>query len=126
MSYEQARSDIVGYLNTNYSTTAIDWENSKAGEPALPFIQPSILDGTALGLALDYQSIQYPGVISINVWLAQGSGTIVSNQLADELVTLFTHQQIGIVETKAAYKTVVGESNGRYQLNITIPYEWRI
>lgn len=126
MSYTQARADLVGYLNTNYTTTGIDWENSQSGEPALPFIQVSILDGAAIDLALQFQSIQYPGFVSINIWDKQGSGTIQSNQLADELVTLFTFQQIGIVETKAPYKTVLGETNGRYQTNITIPFEWRI
>ena len=125
MSYETARSDIVGYLNTNFTTTAIDYENATAGEPALPFIQISILDGAAVDLSVQFQSIQYPGIISINIWAKQGTGTIESNQLADELLALFTYKTIGIVETKAPFKTVLGESNGRYQTNVTIPFEWR-
>ncbi len=125
MSYETARSDLVGYIAANYSTTSIDYENSPAGEPALPFIQVTILDGAAVDLSLQFQSIQYPGIVSINIWDKQGTGTIQSNQLADELITLFTHKTIGTVETKAPYKTVLGESNGRYQTNVTIPFEWR-
>lgn len=125
MSYTTARSDLLTYLTANYTTTAIDYENSKAGEPALPFIQVAILDGAAVDLSLQFQSIQYPGIISVNIWDSQGSGTIQSNQLADELLALFTFKTIGTVETKAPYKTVLGESNGRYQINVTIPFEWR-
>ena len=125
MTYKVARSDILDYLEANYTTTPISWPNSPTGEPALPFIQVDILDGVAVDLSLQYQSIQYPGVISINVWQKQGSGTITSNELADELVGLFTCKTIGTVETKAPYKTVVGEANGRYQLTVTIPFERR-
>jgi hypothetical protein len=125
MSYETARSDIVEYLKANFLTTQIDYENSSAGELPLPFIQVAILDGTAVGLALQYQSIQYPGIISINIWDKQGVGTVKSNQIADELVALFTNKTIGTVETKAPYRTVLGETNGRYQTSVTVPFERR-
>lgn len=126
MSYSQERTDIMTYLAANWSATPIDAENSPSGEPDLPFIQPTILNAQADALTLRYQTIRYPGVISINVWAAQGTGTKTANAHADDLVDLFTDKNIGVnVETMAAYKTVIGEADGRYQINVTVPFERR-
>ena len=64
-------------------------------------------------------------MISLNIWAKQGAGTIKSNQIADELITLFTDKTLGIVETGVPFKTVLGEDNGRYQINITVPFQRR-
>ncbi len=126
MSYSQERTDIMTYLAANWSATPIDAENSPSGEPDLPFIQPVILNATAVGLSLGYQTIEYPSVLSINIWAAQGTGTKTANTHADDLVDLFTNKNIGVnVETMAAYKTVIGEADGRYQINVTVPFERR-
>lgn len=126
MSYEQERADLIAFLNTNWVSTPIDWENSPSGEPALPFIQPTILNAASNGLSLGYESTRFPAVLSINIWFAQGSGTILPNQYADDLIDLFKGVDIGTnVQCMAPYKTVLGEADGRYQINVTIPFERR-
>jgi hypothetical protein len=126
VSYEQERADLTAFLNTNWVATPIDWENSPSGDPALPFIQPTILGGASNGISLGYATTRFPSVLSINLWFAQGSGTITPNQYADDLIDLFKGADIGTnVQCMAPYKTVLGEADGRYQINVTIPFERR-
>lgn len=126
MSYEQERADIVAFLNTNWTDTPIDWENSPGGEPSLPFIQPTILNAAAANLSLGAQSVRFPAILSINIWAKQGTGTTIPNRHADTLLGLLSNKDIGTnVETFAAFKTVLGEADGRYQINITVPFERR-
>lgn len=125
MSYSAERDSIVNYLNANFLTAPIDWENAPGSEPSLPFIQPFILNGESEGLSLDFQSTRYPGVISINAYFEQGTGTKTSNTIADELVALLHNQTIGSVETFSASKVVLPATDGRYQITISAPFERR-
>ncbi|HFV9291450.1 TPA: phage tail terminator-like protein [Serratia fonticola] len=62
------------------------------------------------------------GIVIIQIFVPSNSGTLLITQTADKLRELFEFQDDGRLSYFSVSSTEVGDSNGWYQQNITIPY----
>ena len=125
MSFEQERIDIESRLNTNWSTTSIDWADGKFIPTAgTAWIRCTILPGSAEGLAFGQDTdIEYLGIIDIGIFIPKE--TINAKSLAatyaDTLAAIFNLEDFGTVECGEAYAQNMGIDDGWYTWNLTIP-----
>lgn len=127
MSFESIRSAIAGRLSANWSTTSIAWENRDFTPPTSGgWIELTVLGNTGLtrGMAGNGSniSVQDTGLIAINIYTPEGSGTATGRGYADTLAALFEHKLFSGVTTYTATLTARGVVNGWHQLNLTIPF----
>lgn len=124
MSYSAAYSAFITYLVDNYVDTPVDYPNSPSAEPALPFIKVSIIDSETDDFTMGLDSINRVGVFDVTIVAAMGTGVGASNTIADNLVNLLKDAKLAD-ETRCGvpFKQLLGTLDGRYLINITVPFE---
>ena len=126
--FEADRVSIESHLNTNYSSTVVDWDNVEFdqlqySEYLSCFIRPGKANLTSVGGAQRNYARQGQLVLMIFTKLGQGSKR--SNEIADTLVSIFQGKQIDDVLFKSFELTNVGQDQERYRQNMYWYYEAR-
>ena len=125
MSFETIRAAIAGRLSSGWSTTTIAWENRDFTPPTSgDWVELTVLGNTGQtrGINGDVGAVRDSGLIAINIYTPEGSGTATGRGYADTLAALFEHERFSGITTYAATLTTRGVVNGWHQLNLTIPY----
>ena len=124
MSYSDGYKAFRNYLIDNYFDTAIDYPNSPSAEPALPFIRVDVIDSETDDFTMSLESISRVGVFDVTIVAAMGTGVGVGNTIADNLVILLKDAKLAD-ETRCGvpFKQLLGTIDGRYLINITVPFE---
>ena len=126
MSFEALRVSIESRMNTYWSTTVVAYENVPFSPPDTPWIRLTVLVGTGetSGHAGDGTTVEVrdTGVISIQVFVPEGSGTALSKQYVDSLIAIYEHTRFDGILAYTASPVPVGVNNGWHQTNITIPF----
>ena len=125
MSFEGIRSAIAARMSSNWSTTPIAWENRDFTPPTSGgWVELTVLGNTGQtrGINGDVGAVRDSGLIAINIYTPEGSGTATGRGYADTLAALFEHERFSGITTYAATLTTRGVVNGWHQLNLTIPY----
>ena len=122
MSFASERSSIEARLNSNWSTTTIDWENVDFNTPNnASWVRLSILNGDSDYRAMDSKKVHI-GIISVQVFTPINTGTATAGGYADTLAAIFDDRSFDDVRCGVASIASVGNSDIWYQINITIPY----
>lgn len=123
MAFDAIRAAIEDHFSTNYSTTVVAYDNVPFTPPATSHVRLFILDGGGsqvdMGAAPSYR---YTGVVEVQVFVPSDSGSGPAMQLADEVATLFRGRTLGGVVCRTPYATRVGQRDGWYQVNVTVPF----
>jgi len=124
MSFESIRSAVAARLATNWTTMPIAYENRDFTPPTSGgWIELTVIGNTGQTLGIGSAvMVRDTGLISINVYTPEGSGTATGRGYADTLAALFEHERFSGITTYAATLTTRGVVNGWHQLNLTIPY----
>jgi len=128
MSVADERTAIENRLAAGWSTTPIRYENVPFKEPTAPYVALFILDGEGLQISLGTPALRrWPGLIKMQIFVQQDSGTQLAKAYADSLGALFDRAQFssgnsGTIRCRVPSTTEVGITNGWYQLNVTIPF----
>lgn len=124
MSFAQQKIDIESYLNTNWTTTTIQWTNVKFNQPTkTPWIRCTIVDGEGSQVSLgSTQDHEFVGVINIGIFVPLNGTTALVQSYADTLFNLFVNKQIGSVLTYTPSLNPVGEVEGCYMATLSIPF----
>ena len=64
------------------------------------------------------------GIININIFVSQGSGTQNSLEIADDILTIFNAVTFNGITTEVASLRTLPPNNGWYVTNLSIPYRW--
>ncbi len=122
-NFKTIKKDIEVYLEANWSTTVIDYANTRFTQPKTEFLRIRIVHGEteqiSMGSSQDHRSV---GLIILSLFTKQNEGTGTLLEYADTLTDLFTNKTIGIVNTRSPSVNDVGLSDGHYQINIEIPF----
>ena len=124
MSFESIRSAIADRLGDNWTTTPIAWENRDFTPPTSGgWIELTVLGNTGQTLGIGSAvMVRDSGLIAINIYTPEGSGTATGRGYADTLDALFEHERFSGITTYTATLTTRGVVEGWHQLNLTIPY----
>lgn len=128
MSWEAERNAIESRLAANWTTTPIRYENVPFRETVGPYIALFILDGEGEQISLGTPALRrWPGVIKIQVFVPQDTGTKLARTYADILGILFDRAQFssgnsGTIRCRVPSILHVGVTNGWDQINVTIPF----
>lgn len=127
MSYAQERIDIETRLNTNWTTTAIAWDNvAYIPTPGTAWVRCTILPGSAEGLAFGQDTdIEYLGIIDIGIFVPKNTGSAIGRGYADTLATVFNMEDFGTIECEEAFIQNLGIDEDWYMISVTIPFKRR-
>ena len=126
--FEADRKSIESYLNTQYSTTVVEWDNIdfdqlSHSEYISCFIRPGKADLVSVGGS--QRNYRRMGQLVLVIFTALGAGSKRSGDIADILVTLFQGKQIDDVQFKSFELVNVGKDQERYRQNMYWYYEAR-
>lgn len=124
MTYEAERTAIEARFQANWTTTPIKWENVPF-EPgtASAFVEIRIATAASFQASLGSPALyRHNGVISINLRVRQNVGTTTAKGYIDSLCAIFRGQTFSSVTCRAPIVSVIGDLNGWYTYNISIPY----
>jgi hypothetical protein len=125
MSYKDEHKAIEARFNTNWaSTTPVKYDNVDfTPTPGENWIELQIHNGdqipVSLGGTVNYRAI---GIISINVHTALNIGSQTGKNLADTAAAIFRGKTFSTITCRGAPITRLGESNGWFVYNVSIPY----
>lgn len=130
MSFADERRAIETRFSANYTSTPVRYEN-------LSFVQPDnaswvslmILSGEGGQASLGGSSAihRYGGVIQVDVFTPENSGTQAGRALADTVEAIFRQVQFslgnsGVIHTQTPWVTNLGVEDGWYRLVVTCPF----
>ena len=123
LDYTEFRRLVENQLNTYYSTTAIQLENTVLDKDGLTewvavFDKPTFAESTGMGES----SYLIGGILVIPIFTPIGSGTERSRQIAESLVAVIGDTTLGgiILGTPELHSAPNNES--WYQQNLQVPY----
>ena len=124
MSYTAQNSAMRSRFATNWTTTAIKYDNADLTPPAnTAFVVFEIHDADetpiSMGNAILYRNY---GIISINVHVPLNTGTKILDQYCDAIALIFRGQQFSGINCRGARKTRLGEIDGRFVANVSIEF----
>ena len=103
----------------------------KKGNVSLPtpykgvqFVRLSIVGGTSEQREVGRNITTINGLININVFTAQDSGSQQARTIVDEIFPIFNAVVFNGITTGAATVRELPPNNGWYNMNISIPYVW--
>lgn len=128
MSYETERADIENRFATLWGATCpVAYSNVAFSPPAdSEWARLTILDNTTDEIGIGQPGAQlhrFQGLIIVSVFSQLNKGEKKARQLADLVFSIFKSADFGSVTTWAPSLTVIGESDGYFQVNVTINFK---
>jgi len=126
--FESERQTIEDHLGTQYSTTAIEWDNvdfNQLGhsEYISCFIRHGKSDLVSIGGS--QRNYKRVGQLALIIFTEWGAGQKRNDDIADILVGIFAGLQINDIQFKSFELTNVGKNQERYRQNMYWYYEAR-
>lgn len=126
MSYANIEKTIQEKLNSGWTATEIEWQNTEY-EPTLgtPFIRVTIIPGSEnnIGLGSSTNLYRKVGVVFFSIFVPPNTGTRQAWNLADDLTAIFR----GLEEEGVIFREIetneVGEENGWFQVNVSVAFQ---
>lgn len=130
--WEDAQIAIEKRFNDGWTTTTKHFWSS-----GVPFVAPSgayvaiqieEFSGEQASLGQSPVLHRYLGIITLQVFVPERTGSNLANQYCDTLDTLFRRAQFslnnsGTITCRTPTKRTVGTKAGWYQVNLVIPYQ---
>lgn len=123
MNIENLRSEVISYIDTNFSTCPIKYENLKFSVPNNSAWVATYLKRGGLNQS-EFANSDYEvfGVLIFQVFTPANSGSVASNNILDELSSLFADKIVGNVWFGMPSISDVGGTGSWYQVNLSIPF----
>lgn len=130
MSFEHERVAIEGRFAANYTATPIKYANKKFEPPkTTAWVALTILTGIGRQASLGASNPlhRFTGVIQIDVFAPEDTGTATARGHADTIGDIYRRQQFsysssGTITCDTPYITDRGIENGWHRLVVSIPY----
>ena len=132
--YETERADIEQRVLTVVSsaTTPVKFDNVQhlvKGTGTVEtvnglseFIRVNILNNDSETVEIGGTRTRHNGEILFSIFVTSGTGTDRARKLADDLYDGFKNRAIGTVQTQTPRVTRVGDSEGFYSLQVSVPF----
>jgi hypothetical protein len=128
MSYEAARKAIQGHFSTYFTAlaaTKIAWDNV---DFTIPTDESAWVRFSVQNNISGYKSFgrskltRREGIIFIQVFVPENTQTLLSSQIADNIVSIFETKLLSGISFQSPNVREAGVSNGWYQVNISVPF----
>lgn len=126
--FADERKAIEARMAAAWTTTKIRYENVPFASLSTPYVALYILDGEGLQISLGTPALRrWVGIIMVQVFVPQDSGTQVAKGYADTIGAIFDRAQFstggsGTIRCQIPSLKSVGVTNGWQQVNVTIPF----
>jgi hypothetical protein len=129
VDFEDAQKAIETKFSTAWGTTTeVAYDNVDYVPPAnvLQWVRLNVLNGATIvaGLAGSANLYRTAGVVVIQIFIKEGEGVRQGLLLADTAAAIFRGTQVDGVLYRAPSIVRVGPSDGWYQVNVNIPFQW--
>lgn len=129
MSFADERRAIEQRLQSNWgATTPIKYDNVAFTQPAnSPWIALTIVNGDPRPASISTQFKRYPGIIQIDIYTPENSGTNTARAHADTLAGYFDHAQFsagssGTITCRVSGIRTLPKEGGFYRLALRVEY----
>jgi len=127
--YADERQAIEARLAANFTAIPIQYENSPLQELKTAYCAVFIRrgEGHQITLGDSPQLHRWAGVIIVQVFVPEHTGTQAAATYADSIAAVFQRQEFsagasGLIRCRTPHAEAAGARNGWYQLNVVIPY----
>lgn len=133
MNYEGERQAITAAFKAPWvagSNLPVQYNNIKFDPPAdgAPFLAFRIIRGQSVRVgrvSSGKARFRHPGIVQIDISIAQYKGTKIANLLIDEVAAIFRGQTIsGIVFRAPDVREMLEPETSRVRFIVTIPFHW--
>jgi len=123
LDFTEFRRVVENHLNANYSTTAIQYENTGLDKEGLTewvavFDKPTFAESTGMGET----SALTGGVLILPIFTPVGTGTERSRQIAEALAAVLGDTDLGGVSLGTPELHGAPKNESWYQQNLQVPY----
>ena len=123
MSFDAPRKSAEVILR-NWGAIPIAYDNVKFDSTEQEeWCRITIAPGDSFNASLGSNCERHIGLVVVQVFSKQWTGSSTTRERADEIATLFRGVVDGEVTYRTAMLTRVGHSQDFYQMNITVPYQ---
>lgn len=131
-NFETEEDTITALFNAGWNSTTypVAWPNIDFTPPANPTastgwvritVNPANARQAELG-PVGARRYRHPGVVTVQVFTKDGTGSELSNQLCDTASAIFRGKTANNITYQAPYRDRVGSDDGWYQQNVVVPY----
>lgn len=121
MGIESDRAIIEQLLASNWATTDIAWDNVQY----VPVIGTSYITAKIASGEDQFSTVQsykQIGLLVIQIFVPENVGSATARGYADTLAGFFRRVSQSGIDFRLPTTTIVGISNGWYQINLSVPY----
>lgn len=125
MSFENECALIETRFASSWATaTPIDWDNVPYRPVAgASFVRIRVINGFSTQASIGYSALfRSDGIISIGIFTPQNVGRKAADDYADRACAVFRRWSSSGLTCRAPYVTRVGEDDGWFHVNVTVPY----
>lgn len=124
MSFEALRESVETRMADNWSSTPIAYGNVDYSPTSADWVRITVAPGIGetQGIRGATPRVRDFGVVSLQVFTAEGKGTKAGMTLVDSFLSLFEHARFDGILTYTGSVSVVGVREGWHQINVTIPF----
>lgn len=127
MGFEAVRIAIESRLKDNLlSSVPIKFDNVPFNYPSkkTSYVALVILTGEGFQIAMSPKRYRHVGIITGQIFAPEDKGTKEANEIADFIKEIFQGIQFSGITCRAANTVRVGEIEGKFQINVNIPFFW--
>ena len=126
MTFEAARKNIEQRWADNWLYSAYVFDNRPAPEGEEVWVRLTILDGDTEQASIGGPTSLYRhfGIIAVQVFVKEQTGTAKARQLADTVASIFRGQKFNGILCRSPAVQRVGVIEGWFQINVNVPFQW--
>ena len=124
MPFETLTREIESRMAANWSATPIAYENVPFTPDNDPWIRLTVVNGAGLTLGVtgSTPAVRDSGLISVQVFVPEGTGSQQAKALVDLVLPIYEHTRFSGILAYTATINPAGTFDGWHQTNITIPF----
>ena len=124
MSFVSEKATIEQYVQTNYASTLVKYENDEMNDSsASEWIRVSTQNADAFQASLGSNPLfRYVGVLFVQIFVKPDIGSGRALELADTITTLFRAKRIGGIVFLVPKVQKVGVFKDWYQVNVSVEF----
>lgn len=129
MSYESVRKEVQKHFYDNFTGVASDkiaWDNvSYSPIEGQAWVRFSVQNNLSNFVSVGGPNVKVRkyGIVFVQVFTPEGNGTLLSDQIVDNVVNSLEAEQLtsGFTLQESSVQNI-GNSNGWYQVNVSTPF----
>ena len=126
MSFDNLRQYCEARMVANWGESEpVEYENVPLGETPDAFVRFTVITGDSdtHGMGGSQYTARDTGMVSLQVFVPEGTGTKRAMELCDAFAAIFEQQRFNGITTYIASVTPLGMTGGKWlQRNVTIPF----